>query len=378
MKPKIAFLDTSWASNEYRKETGHYGAIAYYRLIKPLEVLTEWFDIDYFGKELRQFKTGEEAFLALSKKYQIIYSKHVDNGIGGSNILAAADYYGKKVVVDSDDNYLQIRKDNPAYETYAELKGGRYFLSAFMTLANGLTVSTEPLKDVYSKMQFANKNIDVLPNCNDINDWKFKRNIKLDGKIRIGYMGSITHNDDLALIWEPMAKIMAKYSKVMFEICGAVDAKDIKKTMAKVQSYVDKDILNQFWFYEGLPSWHGFPELMFKLGWDVGLAPLVDEPFNHGKSHIKWFDYSMVGIPTIASKVYPYCEPIQGVETIVNGKTGLLVENTPDEWYKAIESVIINSNYRQELADTAYTFIRDNWQFRQHAHKWKAVFEKYL
>lgn len=376
--PKICLLDTSWASNNYRKETGHYGAIAYYRLIKPLEYLKEWAEIDYFGKELRQFKTGEEAYLALARKYDIIFSKHVDNGAAGSNILACAEHYGRKVVVDLDDNYLQIRDDNPAAPVYAPLKGGRYFLGAFITLANGLTVSTEPLKDVYAKMDYANPSIDVLPNCNDVNDWKFDRVNKKDGKIRIGYMGSITHNDDLALIWEPIAKILAKYPNVMFEICGAVGPDDIKDTMAKIQSYVEKDILNQFWFYEGTQSFFGFPELMFKLGWDIGIAPLVDEPFNRGKSHIKWFDYTMVSIPTIASKTYPYCTPIQGVDTIVNGKTGLLVENKVDDWYNAIESVIVNATYRQELAENAYTFIRDNWQFSQHAHKWKAVFEKYL
>lgn len=378
IKSRIAFLDSSWAVNEYRKKTGHYGAIAYYRLVKPMQVLAQWFDIDFYGgKELEKL-SGHESYTTLIKKYSFIYSKHIDNGVAGSNLLAAADHYGRKVIVDLDDNYLAIRKDNPAYEQYAPLKGGRYFLGAFISLSNGLTVSTEPLKDAYSKMDFANPSIDVLPNCNDINDWNFPRTVKKDGKIRIGYMGSITHNDDLALIWEPVAKILAKYPNTMFEICGAVGQDGIQSTMEKLQSYVEKDILNQIWFYEGTQSFFGFPELMFKLGWDIGIAPLVDEPFNHGKSHIKFQDYSMIGIPTIASKVYPYCEPIFGIPVITDGKTGLLVENMTVAWFNAIELLVINPKLRQEIANNAYKHIKDNWQYKDHAWRWKKVFEKYL
>lgn len=377
-KPRIAALDTSWAANEYRKKTGHIGAIAYYRLRKPLEQLRQWFDVDFYGHELRKFKDGNEAFISLAKNYDIIFSKHIDNGAAGSNILALADHFKKKVVVDLDDNYLQIRKDNPAYDTYAELKGGRYWLGAFVSLSNGLTVSTEPLKTVYAGMQYANTSIDVLPNCNDVNDWTIERKKKKDGKVRVGYMGSITHNDDLALIWEPMAKILEKYPNVMFEICGAIGPDGIKDTMAKIQSYTEKDILKQIWFYEGTPSWHGFPELLFSLGWDIGIAPLVDEPFNHGKSHIKNYDYSMMGIPTIASRVYPYCQPIFGIPTITNHKTGLLVDNTTEEWFNAVELLVLNKEYRKKLADNAYVHIKDNWQFKDHAWRWKEMFEKYL
>lgn len=378
-KPKLAFLDTSWALNKYRKETGHYSAITYYRLIKPMQNLGQWFEIDFWGKEwMQKFKVGEEAYQYLAENYDIIFSKHIDNGAAGSNLLAMADHFKKKVIVDLDDNYLQIRKDNPAYDTYAELKGGRYFLGAFVSLASGLVVSTDPLKDVYSKMEYANPTIDVLPNCNDVNDWKFKRVKKLDGKIRVGYMGSITHNDDLALIWEPMAKILEKYPNVMFEICGAVGPDDIKGVMEKLQSYTEKDILKQIWFYEGTQSFFGFPELLFRLGWDIGLAPLVDEPFNRSKSHIKFFDYTAISIPTVASRVYPYCEPIFGIPIITNKETGLLVENNNEEWFNAIEKLILSEKYRQELVTNAFKHIKDNWQYSQHAFRWRDTFLKYL
>ena len=374
-KHKLAFLDTSWASNEYRKKTGHYGAIAYFRLVKPMQYLKDYYDIEFFGKNLEKFGDGEEAYIHLAKNYDLIFSKHIDNGKGASNILALAEYFKKKVVVDLDDNYLQIRDDNPAAKDYAPMKGGRYFLGAFMGLANGLTVSTDPLVTAYKDI---NKSIDVLPNCNDIDDWKNPRKIFKDNKIRIGYAGSITHNDDLEIIWEPMGYILDKYPNIRFEIAGAIDPKLIGDVMAKVQKHAKRDITGQMWFYGGTQAWYGYTKILASFGWDIGLAPLVDEPFNHCKSHIKWMDYAMVGCPTVASKVYPYCQPIMGVDTIIHEKTGLLCENTVESWKKNIESVIIKPELRRELADNAYIFIKDNWQYKDWAHLWKKAFDKYL
>lgn len=373
-RPKISFLDTGWAVNEYRKETGHYGAIAYFRLVKPMEVLRDFFDITFYGKNLQQFGDGENAYAHLAQTSDLIFSKHIDNGQGASNLLALTQHFGKKILVDLDDNYLQIRDDNPAAKDYAPMKGGRYFLGAFMSLSDGLTVSTNPLASVYSPI---NKSIDVLPNCNDVDDWKNPRRIHKDNKIRIGYAGSITHNDDLELIWRPMGIILDKYPNVKFEICGAIDPKMIVPVMEKVQKHAKRDITGQMWFYGGTQAWLGYTKLLASFGWDIGLAPLVDEPFNHCKSHIKWMDYAMVGCPTVASKVYPYFQPIMGVKTIEHEKTGLLCE-TEEDWIKNIESVILKADFRRELADNAYTYIKENWQYKDWAHLWKKAFEKYL
>jgi len=63
--------------------------------------------------------------------------------------------------------------------------------------------------------------------------------------------------------------------------------------------------------------------------------PLVDHPFNtQGKSDLKFLDYSMMGIATIASDRHPYNL------TIKHGKNGLLVGDDPQEWLDAIYLLI--------------------------------------
>ena len=41
---------------------------------------------------------------------------------------------------------------------------------------------------------------------------------------------------------------------------------------------------------------------------DVGLAPLADIPFNHGRSNVKAREYAAAGVPWLASPVGPYEE----------------------------------------------------------------------
>lgn len=373
-KPKIAFLFTDWGMNDYRKNNNLYGGIGYYRIVKPAEALKEWYDIDVIGANFRFWGNEEQAFTRLCKDYDLIYSKHIDTGKAGSNILALANHFNKKVIVDLDDNYLAIREDNPAYKDYAPLKGGRYFLGAFMSLSNGLTTSTQPLKEAYSHL---NPNIDVLPNCNDINDWKTPPNKRNDGKIRIGYQGSVTHNDDLELIIPSVARILTKYPNVIFQICGAIPKERIKYIVKRFNSYSYKNLEKQLGFYGGTQAWLGYPELLADFGWDIGLAPLINEVFNQGKSHIKFMEYAMVGVPTIASPVYPYKEPIQGVPVIEHGKTGLFA-NCHEEWSFYLEELIMKEDYRKQIAKNAYEHIRDNWQWSQHTDKWRAVIDKYL
>ena len=368
MKPRIAAIYTEWNTNEYRSATNSYGGIGYYRIVKPAEQLRRLgYEVDVLGKEISEWGNMMEAFSRLFISYDIIYIKQVDDPYTASNLLALAEHYGKKVIVDLDDNYLDVRDDNPAFKYYKPGSKERYALGAFISLADGLVTSTAPLKDTYAHL---NKSIDVLPNCNDLSDWGENQK-KNDGKIRIGYAGSITHNADLELVWEAIKEVLQKYPNVEFELLGAVPKKDwndIKKRFRSVKGKIS--------FHLGTPSWEGYPELLASMGWDIGIAPLIDDKFNRAKSHIKWMEYSSLKIPTVASKTYPYCEEIQGTKTIEHEKTGYLCE-TKEDWVKYLSELVESEAKRQEIGDNAHNFIKNNWQYSQHATKWDEVIKKY-
>ncbi len=374
---RIAWFFNDWSINAYRQENNLYGGIGYYRVIKPAEVLSKWYDIDVIGAEFRKWgvggdTTGATAYQRL-EQYDLIISKHAHNAQMASNLLATADYYKKKIIVDADDNYLAVRKNNPASKDYDIGEQGRYNLSAFLSLASGITVSTAPLKRVFKTL---NKKIDVLPNCNDLNDWPNVRKQWDDGIVRIGYAGAQGHLDDIELIIEPMAYLLAKYPNVMFEVIGLwpVEAMNM---VNKMNEYCKKDISKQVKLGGGTMAWQGYPEMLASFGWDIGIAPLIEDTFNEGKSHIKWMEYSSVFVATIASPVYPYKEDIFGVKTIQDGVTGFLASNS-EEWYAKLEKLVLDKDLRYSIATNAHEYVKNNWQYSQWADRFKKVIDKYI
>ena len=86
---------------------------------------------------------------------------------------------------------------------------------------------------------------------------------------------------------------------------------------------------------------------------------------------------SMIKCPVVASPVYPYKEPIQGTQTIQDEKTGLFAKDS-EEWFAMLDGLITTPKAREELANNAYKYISEYWQWSDHAYKFKKVIEKYL
>lgn len=374
MKPRIAWIFSDWDANEFRRKNDLYGGIGYYRVIKPAQYLRKWFDIEVVGSDIEHWGTTDEKY-GRFKDYDLIISKNFRTDLIASNTLAAAKHFGKKLIVDIDDDYLNIRTDNPAFKDFEHGKGPRESMNAYLSLADGMIVSTEPLKELYSKL---NENIDVLPNCNDIQDWPNVRKMWDDGTIKIGFAGAAGHLADLNLILEPMAYILAKYPKVIFEICGAIGNPETAMAMTvTMNEFCKKNISAQVRVGGGTQAWEGYPELLNSFGWDIVICPLVKEPFNESKSHNRLMETAMIYAAAVASPVYPYIEEIKGVSVMKPGKTGLHAYNSED-WFKHLEFLIKNPTERKEMANNAYEHIKKYWQYKDWIINWKKVIEKYL
>ena len=80
------------------------------------------------------------------------------------------------------------------------------------------------------------------------------------------------------------------------------------------------------------------PELFNHVaGFDIGLAPLADIPFNRNRSDVKLREYACAGVPWLASPVGPYL-------AYGEDQGGWLVED--DEWFDAIGRLIRSSGDR--------------------------------
>jgi hypothetical protein len=81
--------------------------------------------------------------------------------------------------------------------------------------------------------------------------------------------------------------------------------------------------------------------------WHIGLAPLLDTPFNRGKSPIKAMDYAALGLAVLASDTPVY----RG--SIADGPAGQLVPNDPLAWHAALDWMIRNPDLRTRTATGA-------------------------
>ncbi len=153
-------------------------------------------------------------------------------------------------------------------------------------------------------------------------------------------------------------KLMAKYPNLWFETVGAID-KDRLHTYFK--DFTPKH-LERVAMVSYTPTFWEYPEHLANQKWDIGIAPLVDTAFTRCKSHIKWMEYSMYQLPTVASRVYPYFMDLTGRKTITDGETGFLCR-TPEEWEAKLTKLIDSKELRLKIGKQAYEHVKKNWQY---------------
>lgn len=156
--------------------------------------------------------------------------------------------------------------------------------------------------------------------------------------VKLGYFsGSITHNDDFVLIQPAVAKIMEKYPQTELHIAGILD---IPK---EFEAFKERVIAHPF------ADWKKLPEMIASM--DINLAPLEESIFNEAKSENKWVEAALVRVPTIASNLGAF------KRMIVHNETGILA-NTCEEWYKGLETLIVDMQKRERIAKAAYDYCK--------------------
>lgn len=354
---KTLLISTDCASNTYRKLNNSYGGVTYYRLVAPQKAINaQGHDWQYFGNDL--YKDGRDNFNKFFKNFDIVITKHIDKPSGAKNVLMGCHKNGIPLVYDLDDDLFAIREDQPAYENgYRQGHLKRVYLATNMSFADAFFVSTEPLKESYQKMYKDMFNVDmpifVLPNYNDVELFNFA-SPKNVSRVVIGYHGSVTHDSDLKMLLPVVDKLMYKHKNFYMQIMGSVRKESLDELFKGIYN------VNRFEITPGTPAFDHFPERLMSNAWDIGVAPLIDDQFNRGKSHIKYLEYSMKRIPTVASDVFPYRE---------NAKHAILCK-TPQDWYNRLDTLILNKKKRDRIGEESYEHVVKECQYKDHAHKW--------
>lgn len=294
--------------------------------------------------------------------------------------------YGKTIVVDYDDDPFNTSPLNPYYQFIGTEEveyvwpdgkremlwsknpmehGGRYldietnirrrdlFRASFKS-ADLVTTTTPILRE---KLLQINPNVEVLPNLVDFEQYPEVTHVKKE--IRIGWQGGSSHYEDLYIVSGAIKKILKKYSNTKFVFWGDLRMyglfRDIPIERIECHQWVKQIV---------------YPYKLACMNLDIGLCPLIKNEFNRNKSAIKYFEYSVVKAATIASNMPPY-SPV-----ITHGQNGLLVDE--DDWFNALELLVLDKAKREELANNAFQNVHENHNANSKAGLWLNAYERAL
>ena len=255
---------------------------------------------------------------------------------------------GTVFLTEIDDYVLDTPVTNAAFQQYQPGWKYREIILEQMRALDGVIVSTPFLKDAYSEFS---KHIYVVENSLDLTLWDKHPN-KQTKELRIGWMGGDGHQEDLRSIEAPLKQFLKENSNVFFYcVCGVPDFFKNQSKIVPIQRWFRID---------------RYPKAIAKLGFDIGLAPLVDNNFTRGKSNLRKLEYGALGIPVIAADVGHFAQTVQ------HGKDGFLYR-TPEEFKKALETLAFNKPLRQAMGRYNRADIKRNYNTATRAQEYVDV-----
>ena len=161
-------------------------------------------------------------------------------------------------------------------------------------------------------------------------------------RVVIGYAsGTLTHNQDFALLRPALVNILERFSQAELWLLGAIDGGNEWGSAGGRVRHIP------------LVPWRELPALLAQF--DVNLAPLVmDNPFAQSKSEIKYMEAALVGAATIASPTAAFRHAIRP------GENGLLAGDEA-EWIEHLASLVADPLRRRTLGEAARLHVLDEY-----------------
>lgn len=277
---------------------------------------------------------------------------------------------GARLIYALDDSFLdaahRLQSDSGGSNFESRIRQSVEFL---LRESDGLLVTSEALR---ARLTSFNRNICVLPHALDehlLNHAGLGARPAPFGPRRktIGYMGTPTHDDDLRLVLPALERLRRRHGDlVSIEIIGGVADR------ATLDAFSELPIR----IVDCAPGEHEYPLFMLwytsTIRWDIAIAPLADDPFNHCKSDIKLLDYAAVGAAGVFSRIPAYEASIR------HERTGLLVENDTDAWVAALEQLLLDDAQQAQIASAATRYLYTQRTLQRSAVRWPAAIRSLL
>jgi glycosyltransferase involved in cell wall biosynthesis len=225
----------------------------------------------------------------------------------------------QKVIFDIDD--LIYLKNNSHESGISKLLKGKQKPIYLMKHANHVITCT-PYLDKFVR-QFNPNTTDISSTINT-HTYQPINTYQNDHKIILGWSGS-----------HSTAKYLYLLKDVFIELNRRVP---FKLLVMGAQSFEIEGVE-----VEVVP-WSEAAEIPTIQRFDIGLYPLPDEEWVHGKSGLKALQYMAMGVPTVASRIGEAIERV-----IADGESGFLVRGYKEEWLEKLTLLIENPTMREKI-----------------------------
>ena len=248
--------------------------------------------------------------------------------IGETKLARAFEYArsrDKLTVYDLDDDLWSLASTNQVKEYWSQERLGG--LATVLRAADRVTTSTQPLALLLGAYC---SDVRVIPNMLPQEDWpSVGKDFDHAAPIVVGWAGGVSHYQDLKEVADVLGQLLDRHPGIEVHLAGAEEEWVAPHERLK---YLESVRLEE---YAGLLS-----------GFDIAIAPLCDNRFNASKSDLKVLEYSMIGLPAVASKVPAYSASVR------HGETGFLARNAKD-WLKHLSALVEDAELRARMGSAA-------------------------
>jgi glycosyltransferase involved in cell wall biosynthesis len=239
-------------------------------------------------------------------------------GMGAQKLAEQLQRAGVAVVWGHDDAVELNPNLNPRA---LEVQKRKAEIRAMLRLADVVTTTSEPIAGHYREMGATS--VHVIENY--LGDHYADLERPPHDGIVLGWAAWIDHQAD----WKQLrlhatvSRLLERHPELRVESVGMVDLQLPRERYVRTRQVPFEQLGRQL------------------VRFDIGIAPIVDNPFNAARSNIKVKEYAAAGVPWLASPIGPYA----GLGEKQGGHLA-----ADDRWYEEIERMLGDERGRRKLA----------------------------
>jgi glycosyltransferase involved in cell wall biosynthesis len=263
-------------------------------------------------------------------RYDIIYVHMWVTPFGSTLFERIVRILANKLIYDIEDNTITSVSNN--FSIVSLLKNSNK--NKFLMKVADYVITSSPTLNKYCFNLNNKKKCKYISSSVDVDRFLPVNTYNNNKKITIGWTGTFSSKKYLDLLRDVL-KILRSRCDFKLLIIGNFEYEFQE---------IDIEVI----------QWSGENEVRDMQKIDIGIYPLSNDPWVHGKSGLKAIQYMAFGLPTVATNIGTTPKIIEHM------KNGLLVNNDI-EWVEALEELVKNPKLRKSLGQAARKTVVDKY-----------------